>query len=155
MVWRLIIFLCRPIDKHPNSNHAQKLIKLNPFIHYKLLIYGTGPPSDHTTGAGFYALCDGTQLKDSNDTCEMYSVIADNQERLKITFWYFYYGDQLKGFSLVQGGSVLWNTSTQSNQWVQAQVDLPLGSYTVYFGKRYLTNGWCVTTWTKVKFKFF
>jgi hypothetical protein len=71
----------------------------------------------------------------------MYSVIADNQERLKITFWYFYYGDQLKGFSLEQGGSVLWNTSTQSNQWVQAQVDLPLGSYTVYFGKRYLTNG--------------
>ena len=95
--------------------------------------FNTGPPSDHTTGEGYYALCDGTFLNDENDSCEMFTSVSNDQAKLKFTFWYYYYGAQLQSLKLMKDNTVLWTTSTQVKAWVKAEIDLPIGTYTVSF----------------------
>ncbi|XP_078334103.1 MAM and LDL-receptor class A domain-containing protein 1-like [Crassostrea virginica] len=91
----------------------------------------TGPPSDHTTGNGYYVYIEASAPRQPNDTAQLISppVSASSNPRC-LTFWYFMYGAHVNSLNIyipvgANLGSPIWTRKgTQGNQWNQAQVTI-------------------------------
>lgn len=82
-------------------------------------------------GDGFYALCDGRQLRDIDDKCELAQTISIDAIS-PFEFWYHMNGFQIGTLELIANDEVIWSlTDRQADQWLLATVNLPVGDYEV------------------------
>ena len=87
---------------------------------------------------GFYALCEGSKLRNSSSLCKLSKTI-DLVKEANFQFWYFMYGNQIGTLELIVNESVIWHlTGKQDNDWLLAQIKLPVGNYLVKLNLEFL-----------------
>jgi hypothetical protein len=80
---------------------------------------------------GYYALCDGSKLRDPLNKCILSKTI-DINSLSDFQFWYYMWGGNVGTFELIADSNVIWTlTGKQSNSWLLAEVQLPPGNYLV------------------------
>lgn len=90
----------------------------------------SGPPYDHTTGTGYYALCVGELLIDQN-ACELNKTFTNNRQGLAFTFWYFFNGLTVGSFTLYKDNTPIWSVYNSDPSWKKAVVRFPIGTFSV------------------------
>ena len=63
--------------------------------------------------------------------CELYQEIHINDEQMELNFWYYFYGMTTGSLSLKKDGKNIWSIIESKDEWLQAKVDLPIGTYEV------------------------
>ncbi|RMZ98068.1 MAM and LDL-receptor class A domain-containing 2-like [Brachionus plicatilis] len=94
----------------------------------------TSGPTEDRTGDGFYALCNGKLLLDPNEKCLFYqnvSLLVDTD----LKFWYHMSGVHIGTLEVILNETnVVWSlTGKQKNEWIQAEIILPAGDYSLAF----------------------
>ena len=89
-----------------------------------------GPPYDHTTGTGYYALCRG-ELLSTQDTCQLNKTFTNENQELDYTFWYYFNGLTVGSFDLYLDNKVIWSVYSSEHAWKKAVVSFPVGTFTV------------------------
>ena len=92
--------------------------------------YLSGPPYDHTTGSGYYALCKGESLVNEK-TCQLNKTFINTNEEFDFTFWYFFNGLTVGSLELYKNNEFIWSVSVVEPAWKKAVVSFPLGTFTV------------------------
>ena len=92
--------------------------------------YSSGPPFDHTTGSGYYALCRGNMLSEEN-TCQLNKTLTNDNQRLDYTFWYYFYGLTVGSLELYKDNEMIWSVNVSEPLWKKATVSFPIGTFTV------------------------
>jgi hypothetical protein len=97
----------------------------------------SGPSGDKTTGTGYFALCNGLNLIRSERRCTLSKSIEINDDKSRLSFWYYMYGKKIGTLNFTSSGNqndlnVLWTmTGSQKKEWLNAFVELPKGEYYV------------------------
>ena len=90
----------------------------------------SGPPSDHTTGTGYYALCKG-QLLSTQNTCQMNKTFTNDNQELDYTFWYYFNGLTVGSFDLYLNNKVIWSVYSSEPAWRKTVIRFPVGTFMV------------------------
>lgn len=90
----------------------------------------SGPPSDHTTGTGYYALCKG-ELLSSINTCQMNKTFTNDNQELDYTFWYYFNGLTVGSLELLKDNEIIWSENVAETAWKKAVVRFPVGTFKV------------------------
>ena len=70
-------------------------------------------------------------LINPEDKCELSKTIDNNDPFLKITFWYYLWGETISELRIMKDNSVLWSSKKQQQLWAYGQANLPIGKYDV------------------------
>ena len=90
----------------------------------------SGPPNDHTTGTGYYALCVGSKLILDSDECTLNKTFTNNNH-VKFSFWYYLYGVSVGTLKLLKNNELIWSDSIKEKTWKKSEIDFPIGTFTV------------------------
>ncbi|XDV28015.1 hypothetical protein PO909_031433 [Leuciscus waleckii] len=89
----------------------------------------TGPPSDHTTGSGFYMYIEGDSVV-HGDSARMMSPVCNTSGRQCLSFWFHMYGLEnamsLNLYIYENNRAIkIWSrANNQGNSWYQGQVEI-------------------------------
>ena len=76
-------------------------------------------------------MCAGEKQITGLVACELIQEIIIKDEDMMITFWYYFYGLTTGTLSLKKDGKNIWSIIESKDEWLQAKVDLPIGTYEV------------------------